>query len=285
MGFNRDNARKGVEGIEASKRSGSGGGDYTPMLTWKAGEKKFIKFLTPLSEVPTVDFYQYIIVGINEVTQKPIYRSFISPQDPGVEGHENNRDYIKDRGYMPKKRQIAVAVQVEPVYSDAGRGKKTISDWTVVNREFTRQDGTEVSVPNVGLIVQSHIFFGPLAVYAEDTDVEDFVWEVTRSGGDQNTSYVFRDRGEAPEVDLGEEVPDLDAYLTELSSEDRMRELIEHLPANWTLDQYAKKGQAKPTSRASQVQADTLDTTAPDEDSFADLRSTVASSRAKAAAK
>jgi len=229
MGFDRSKARTGVEGIEASKRSGSS--DYTPMLTWKAGEKKYIKFVTPLEEVPTVDFHPFIIVGHND-NNKPIYRSFISPQDPAVKGAEGY-DPIKDRGYAPKKRQIAVAVELEPVFQTSTKNKREITGWNVAERSFERQDGTEVTVPNVGLIVQSHIFFGSLAVFAEDTVVEDLVWEVTRSGGDQNTSYIFRDRGDAPDVELGEEVPDLDAYLDELSSEDRMRELIDPLPADW----------------------------------------------------
>lgn len=266
MGFDRSRARTGVEGIEASKKSGTS--DYTPMLTWKAGEKKYIKFVTPLEEVPTVDFHPFIIVGHND-NNKPVYRSFISPQDPAVKGAEGY-DPIKARGYAPKKRQIAVAVELEPVFKVEGK-KREIEGWNVAEREFTRQDGTEVSVPNVGLIVQSHIFFGPLAVYAEDTVVEDLVWEVTRSGGDQNTAYIFRDRGDAPEVELGEEVPDLDAYLDELSSEDRMRELIDPLPADWVLDTYAKKGKNAPVSR-SKVAAEELDTADPDADEFAALR-------------
>lgn len=280
MAFDREKARKGSAGIEASKNA-SGGGDYTPMLTWKAGEKRYIKFLTPFEEIPTVDFHNFMIVDYSD-NNKPIYRSFISPQDPGALGPEGY-DPIKTKfGLMPKKRQIAVAVELEPVYK-AGKGsKKEITDWTVAQREYTNKDDEEVTVPNVGLIVQSHIFFGPLAVYAEDTDVEDYVWEVVRSGGDQNTTYVFRERGDAPEVELDDDnVPDLDAYLSDLASEERMHQYIDHLPSDWVLDTYAEKSKkSKGRGRATAEVTAEEPGSEPETNSFDDLRSSLRKSKA-----
>ena len=248
--------RRGADAIKQSAKSG-GSGSFTPMLTWKAGEKKYVQFVTPLEEVPTVLYHNFIRVSDTD-DGRPVYRSFISRRDPALDG-PNGYDPIWDRGYPAKPRQIAVAVELEPVYGAGTGNRKKIESFSVKQREYTNKNGETVSVPAVGLIVQSHIFFGPLTTADEEGyPLSESVMLISRRGGDQNTAYDVIPVGDAIELNLPEEaMVDLDAYLDELSDEARVRELIDPLPDGWVLDRFAEKNRqakAKQNQRTAPVE-------------------------------
>lgn len=269
--------RTGADAIRQSAESRGSSKDFAPQVTWKGGETKYIQFITPLEDVPTVEMYQYMVVGHKD-NGDPIYRTFISPRDPALlSDNPDARDYLRERGLFPKRRQVALAVELEPQIETV-RGKRRPVGFTVAERTYTKEDSSELIVPAVGVIIQSHVFFSWFATFAEDYDVQDHVFKVTREGNDQNTKYNCFVEGAAVDLNLKQEdMPiNFDEYLDELSNEERMRSLVAEKPEDWVFDRYANRGKAAKTQPKARYTEDEGDSTPapPRRSRFAELRET-----------
>lgn len=247
--------RRGAEAIQAAATR-SGGGGFTPTHRFEAGETKYLQFLTPIEDVFTVLMHRFVITGYREDGNTPIYKDFISRRDEGLDGPEGYDPLIDRFGLTPSQRSIAVAVELEPVFKKQGT-KKVIDDWKVVEREYTDAEGTEHSVPNIALVVESPFtFFGHLTAIADLKPIESVIFAVKRTGKSTDTQYTFMEAGEALDGadELYEEFSeqfDLEAYLEELADEDRIKELIDPLDDDFTVSRYQKKDKKKNTSSKS----------------------------------
>lgn len=250
MAFN-----KGGEAIEhAATRSG--GGKFVPDFRWEDKETKYLQFLDPLEEWVTVLMHPFVWVPAdNEEGKRP--EKFISRRDSALDG-ESGYDLLVTRWQQnPVYRTVALAVQLE---------KKPGNKFVVATRQYEARDGTVKEVPAVGLVMQSPHTFSKHAKAQVDEgfEIEDYVWAVKRQGSSTDTTYSFSRMVEA--VELPDEVQefldeyDFDGYLEDLASEQRMRDMLGELGADWVVNQFAKKKQGgkgnKPSSSRSRKQVD-----------------------------
>jgi hypothetical protein len=194
------NFRRGAAAIEEAAKSKGGGSfrPFVPQIKWKDDkEEKFLLFLNPIEQIPVVQYHDWIPVGTGEKSNGETftrYEDFISRKDPAI---GEDYDDLTDRLDMwPKERQIAVAVELEPVIENV-KGRPRPVGFAVKTETFTRkdQDGneTEVTAPALGLVIQASAnFFGWLVSYdASQGPIEETAFQVIRRGKDQNTSYDF----------------------------------------------------------------------------------------------
>lgn len=251
------NLRKGGEEMKKAAASGGKGGTFVPNLRWKDdGEKHYVLFLSGMDDIPTVLYHKMMDCGTNPKTNKPMWRDFISRRDPNIDG-PSGYDPLADRGYSPSNRSIAIVCEMEPVL----KGGKIVS-FKPMERTFNRktEDGgsEEVTEPAIYLVIESpSTFFPNLRAFADEIGpIEDQVFCITRQGKDQNTTYApiayTGKEFEMPE-NVEEAEKRLEAYVEELASEDRMREIVESLPEDHVFNKYAKMkgGSAKSTSTKS----------------------------------
>lgn len=243
------NFRRGAEAIQAAATR-TGGGKFTPTFQWEKNETKYLMFLTPVDEIPTVLMHRFIIVGYREETGKEIYENFISRRDPALDGPEGYDPLIDRFGVQPSQRCIALAVEVTPEWS-SGSGRKTITGFDVATRQFETKDEGTKEVPNVALVIESPFtFFNQLTTLADmGENIEDSIFAVKRTGGGTDTSYTFLRVGEAFDVedDLEDFFAEFDfeEYLEELADEEKMHEWIDPLPDDATVTKYPPKGKGK----------------------------------------
>lgn len=233
------NFRKGGAAIlhnPAPPYSSSPDGSPRPQfIQWAQDEKKFIQFITPLEEIPRVKMHQFIITGARD-DGSLIYNDFVSRRDAGLDGEEGY-DPIWTRFDMPPRdRCVAAAIALEPKRDSDGK----IAGWNVATKNTRKGD----AVPEIGLITQHPSnFFSWLATFESDTGsaIQDCVFSVTRRGEKISTRYEFI-KTDFPPVDIkeySEFIPDVDAYLTHLADENRIRKLIDPLPDNAKLSRFA----------------------------------------------
>jgi hypothetical protein len=192
--------RKGAAAIaEAAERGG--GGDFrpfVPQIFWKDdGEEKFLRFLTPLDEVPLFEYHDWIPVGKGEKADGSTYtkfEQFISRKDPYI-GEEY--DDLQDRlDVDPKPRLFGIAVELEPVIETV-KGRPRPVGFEVKTRTFKRKDDEgneeEVTAPEIGIVVQaSSNFWGYLSSYDAGTGpIEDIAFQIKRRGKKTETAYDF----------------------------------------------------------------------------------------------
>lgn len=251
------NLRKGGEEMKKAATSGGKGGAFVPNLRWKDdGEKHYVLFLQNMDDIPTVLYHKMMDCGTNPRTNKPMWRDFISRRDPHIDG-PSGYDPLDDRGYKPTNRSIAIVCEMEPVLK-AGK----IDSFKPMERTFTRQaeDGSgdeEVTEAAIYLVIESPTTFFPnIRAFADEIGpIEDQVFCITRQGKDQNTTYApIAYTGK--EFEMPENVEDaekrLEAYVEELASESRMREIVESLPEGHVFNKYAnrKGGAAKAAAKS-----------------------------------
>ena len=230
------NFRKGAQVIAQSGQTNSDSGPKRPnFINWESDEKKYIQFITPLEEIPTVLMHQFIITGERD-NGSYIYNDFVSRKDPAFDG-EDGYDPIWDRfEVQPRLKSVALAAVLQPV-----RKNGKISGWEVAGKQ--RRDD---EIPDIGLIVQTPSnFFRWLTTFADDTGnaIEDCVFSVTRRGEKIATRYDFI-KTEHPAIDLSEYSEyfiDVEEYLSGLGDEDRLRSLIDPLPDNAQVSRYGGK--------------------------------------------
>jgi hypothetical protein len=233
--------------------SRSGGGAFTPTHKFEANETKYLQFL-PLPgedevQVAEVLMHRFVIIGEREDGSDK-YADFIVGKDD--ETDEYSYDPLKDRfGLKPVVRNIAVAVELEPVYTKEG-SKRVLDGWNVVTRQYEKDDET-IEVPNVALVNESpYTFYSHLIAYADLEPIGDVVFAVKRTGKSTDTSYTLMKAGPAvpnlsEEDDIAEffEAFDFVEYLENLADEDRMHDLIDDLPDDFVVTRYPPKGKAK----------------------------------------
>jgi hypothetical protein len=217
-------------------KNNAGKGRFTGQLSWQADEVKYIQIVTPEDEWVEADMYFGKLKGQTRNGKDRL--DWFVQDDP-------KSDPIAEKfNIRPKLRTLCVAVELEPQYKSGAGKRKEIVGFDLLLDEETED-------PVVGLINQSHIFYGALYTYAEDFGpVDEKVFHVRRTGGDMNTAYNFTAVGDA--IDLDEDVTDaidLDAWVEEHMSEDHY-EQIEELPEDWIFDRFQQKSAKKETSRS-----------------------------------
>lgn len=243
-GLHKDNAQ-----AKKSRRAG-----FTPHIVWKDSPKedentRFVQFLTPAAEIPSVLMHQWIMVGTRE-DGKPDYQEFISRKNRDENGdlvYEDGYDPIWDRfGIEPKERRIAVAIEMKEVIEKVnGRNKRM---GFVPDTRTYEKDGVEHTVLAVKLVNQAPFtFWNYLRELEDERPLNDYVWRIKRTGGSRDTAYSFIDAGPAVELEISDdEMVDLDAHLEHLASIDRVREMIDPLPDSAKLTRFDKaKGKGK----------------------------------------
>jgi len=248
---------RGKENLDS--RAARSGGKFMPNLKWEAGETKYIQFITPVEEIVTVLFHNFIVTGYREEDGKPIYNSFISRRDRAIDGQDGYDELIDRFEVTPSQRSIALAVELEPVFKTSGK-RKTIEGFEVAERTFENADGDEKTVPAVHLIIQSPgNFFGWLSTFADMKPIESSIFAVKRVGKTTDTRYDWMETDAEPidlEGILDEVEFDFDAYLENLADEDRMRELIGPLPDDFKVNPYQqKKGKGGGGGKSTRTQA------------------------------
>lgn len=188
--------RRGSAAISAAQESNKGSGfkPFCPNIAWtKDREEKYVIFLNPADEIPTVDLHEWIVVGHTK-GGKPLYEQFLSRKDPAI---GESTDDIEDRlGQKAKSRTIGVAVELEPTFSTV-KGRQRPTGFKVKTDTYERKlegGGTqEVTYPVLGVVVQSPLnFYGWLGSFNEGTaNIEETPLHVLRRGKDTNTAYDF----------------------------------------------------------------------------------------------
>lgn len=239
---------KGSAAIEKAAQR-SMGNKFVPVIRWDDKETKYLQFLQPLEEWVTVLMHPFVwIEADNEDGKLPAM--FISRRDPELDGESGYDPLVTRFKQQPVYRTIALAVELE-------KKSKTSKTYEVVKRQYETRDGETKEVPNVGLVIQSPHTFSKHAKAQVDEgfEIEEYVWAVKRQGASTDTTYSFSrmvDAVELPEeVDEFLEEYDFDAYLEDLASEQRMRDLVDTLPDDWVVNQFAKKKQTKQRSGSS----------------------------------
>jgi len=208
--------RTGSAEIEKASRA-KGGGKYTPFIYWKESkERKFLAFVTPIEEVPTLNVHPFV--------QTPNGKRFFvcRKNDFLLEDSGGACVLCDEHNEKPVTRNAAVAVVLEPV-EEKVNGKKKITGFELKMRTFERKDGTEETVPEVGMVVQAASnFFMPLASFTtRKGDITDYPLEVERIGKDQKTSYQFYEYPDDMRPDLSEykdEIPNIIDWISEKGS-------------------------------------------------------------------
>jgi hypothetical protein len=238
------NFRKGAQVIAQSGQKRESGTPRPNFVNWEPDEKKYIQFITPLEEIPTVLMHQFIITGERD-NGSYVYNDFVSRKDPAFDG-EDGYDPIWDRfEVQPRLKSVALAAVLQPKRS-AGK----ITGWELASK--ARRDDT---IDDIGLIVQTPAnFFRWLTTFADDTGnaIEDCVFSVTRRGEKISTRYDFV-KTEHPAIDLSayaENFPDVEAYLGGLGDEDRLRSLIDPLPDTAMVSRYGGKNTTETNSQS-----------------------------------
>jgi hypothetical protein len=192
------NFRRGVAAMNQAQESSNkgGGGQFTfvPNIGWKNDrEEKYIAFLNPAEEIPTVDLHEWIPVGTRE-NGSEIFEWFLSRRDAAI---GESYDDIEDRlGRKARVRSIGVAVELEPTFSMVN-GRKRPTGFQVKTETFDRKvegGGTEeVVAPVIGFVIQSPLnFYGWVGTFSEsEAPIEETPLKVVRRGKDQNTAYDF----------------------------------------------------------------------------------------------
>lgn len=209
------NFRRGVAAMNAaSESSGNGSLPFVPNIGWREDrEEKYILFLNPAEEIPTLDLHEWIEVGRRE-NGKPIYEWFISRKDAAIgESYDDIEDRLERKARI---RSVAVAVELEPTLTMVN-GRKRPTGFEVKTTSFERKtDGgtEEAHAPVIGFVIQSPLnFYGWVGTFSEsEAPIEETPIKVVRRGKDQNTAYDF-----TPYIDQQVDFTNLIQYLDGVS--------------------------------------------------------------------
>lgn len=185
--LNLSDFNRGANAIkEAAKGSGRKGG-FAPQISWEVGEEKFVKFLLPIEESPTVSIHEWIDCGERD-NGKTDWGFFLARTDP-VLGEDH--DPLTAKGSTPRKRVMSAAVELEAVTEVVGKRNKPVG-FSVLTSEYERKtdDGTEtVTQPGVGYISQASAnFFQILVAHDENGEFDGTVFRVKRT---DDKTYMF----------------------------------------------------------------------------------------------
>lgn len=187
--------RKGLQ-PEPSRDNGSRNPfpGFVRNIQWtKDREEKYIAFLNPVTEMTEIMHHSFIPVGTWK-SGKPRYEEFIARTDPSV--GETTDDLTDRLNRRPAKRDIAIAVELEPTYTTVN-GRKRPTGFVVKTETFERkkEDGSteEVEAPVIGPVIQSRRnFYGWVGSFDDSTaEIEKTPLQVIRRGTNQDTAYDF----------------------------------------------------------------------------------------------
>jgi hypothetical protein len=245
-------------GIAALKSSGGGGGSrtFTPFIKWEDGEEKFVAILNRIEDVPKIFVHEFIQVDEGERqdgSKYPIFAEFLDRTAPPIGEDE---DPLTEKGSQPRERNLAVAVELEPIMGKGRNGRNRPTGFEVKTKEFKRRifkddedtgKTEDVTAPSIGFIMQSGSnFFGYLGEYNEsDGPHEDVPFRIKRAGGDKNTQYHWKPY-EDQELDLSNVVDyiegisylrgDLDEIVAEITEKELDDAAAAHLIASKMLE-------------------------------------------------
>ena len=251
----------GAEGAAKATAASSGGGKkFTTNFFWKAGDKRYVQFLTEYEGIPTLPMH---------IVKQPGLKWLANFVDPRAWHGEDADNALVEVGAQPSLKRLAVAVEVVPIMGTKN-GRKVPVGWEPATRTFTRKNGEEVTVPNVGVIINTQTLYAHVDNYYEDNGtITDAVFSITRNGSDTSTSYsVTPQKGEPVEVtdELLNEI-DLAEYCESMADSAAIRELVESAPDGFEFDYSQRDKPAKSKSKKAQapVEDDEWDD-GPDED-------------------
>jgi len=200
---------------ESARRKGR----YTPFIYWtENNESKYLAFLTPIEEVPTIQVHPFIPTPGGKRLFVCRKNAFLLEESGGV------CPLCDDHDEKPVTRQVALAVELKPIEKRES-GRKQITGFSVLMDEFEKQDGSTATAPHVGMVIQaSSNFWMPLSSFTtRKGDITEYVLEVQRVGKDQKTIYQFFEYNGDSRPDLSEfedDVPDLIEWIAEKGSEE-----------------------------------------------------------------
>lgn len=216
--------RTGVSNIR-SAAEGGGNAPFTPFISWKDDDVKYLAFVTPAEEIPQVRFHNFVEIPTEDGTR---YATFMCRKDPAWKEESGNTcklcDYV---GHKAQERFCAVAVELEPT---SFKGKKP-TEFAVKMRQS--DDGREF--PVWGIIIQSSkLFYNRLAAFNEKDPIDEVVYEVTRDGTGVDTEYHFYPFDARPDLSEFEDfIPGLVDILDEMGSESKYEEeLVDVVPGS-----------------------------------------------------
>lgn len=195
--------RRGAEEIAKAKSKASSGGftPFAPEIFWgKDGAKRYVLFLNPITEIPTVDMINMIPIQkkVGDQTRE-FYERVIARTDPSV--GENSDPMNKDWDYRIQDYCVAVAVELEPTVEEV-RGRARPTGFAIKLNEYTRRvrdedtgdltdDTEDVTVPAIGFIHQSpHNFFNMVTAFdSENAEIERTPLKITQVGEKTDTAF------------------------------------------------------------------------------------------------
>jgi hypothetical protein len=227
--------RRGADAIAKAQEKAKSGGTFrpfTPSLFWKDdGDEKYLLFLNPLADIPTVEMISFIPVvqKKGDGTKYTSYEQVIARTDSAI--GEDEDPMVSEWDGKPRETCVAVAVELEPTFEEVVKGDKTYKrptgfevKTTTFERRIRDDDGEltddteEVEAPAVGFITQSPTnFFNVVTSFDSNTaPIEDTAVRITRVGKDTSTVYSI-DGFEDLEIDLAGLVDCVDgiSYLSE----------------------------------------------------------------------
>jgi hypothetical protein len=227
--------RRGAEAIAKAQEKKSSGSfrPFTPSLFWKSDkDEKFLLFLNPMTDIPTVDLIGFIPVENKKAdgTKYTSYEQVIARTDEAI--GEDTDKMVTDWEAQPKETSIAVAVELEATFEEVegrdGKVRKRPTGFEVATTEYTRRirdddgeltdDTEEVEAPVIGFITQSpHNFWNVITSFdAQTAPIEETAVRVTRVGDSTSTTYTV-DGFPDQQIDLAGLVDCIEgvSYLTE----------------------------------------------------------------------
>lgn len=217
----------GLSGLRqgpAYLKPSSGGGKFTPYISWSDGDAKTILFCSTVDEIAKVRIHNFVKVksdndrGFN-------YETFMCRKDPAWVEESSGECYLCDvLGHKAQERHCAIAVELDVQMKP---NQPVVQSASVALKTFKRDDGTEVNYPQWGLIIQGYKnFFNYFTAFgAKYGSINQTMFDVSRVGGDEHTSY--------PIVALaGTDIPDLSPY------EDQIPTLVEVLEKLGSKEKY-----------------------------------------------
>jgi hypothetical protein len=237
--------RRGAAAVQESlDKAKSGGGDFKPFVPnifWTDPEKdadnseRYIMFLNPIEDIPKVDLIDYVPAGSGKRADGSKYTRFdqvIARTDPAI-GEEKD-PMVETWDAEPKEKLIAVAVELEPTFTEV-KGRKRPTGFAVLTNSFERrirdekgdltEETEEVTTPVVGFVTQSpHNFFNLVTSFdQQNAPIEETAIKVSRL--DSKTYKI--DGYEDQTVDL----TDLIDYIEGISylSEEDLDELLNRI--------------------------------------------------------
>lgn len=207
-------------GTENMKTTG-GAGRFTPFISWSDGDAKTIAFLTPAEQIAKVKIHNF--VKIPDDSQKGFHwATFMCRKDPAWAEESGNQCILCDTvGHKPKEQNVGIAVELNAITKP---GSAMVVGLEPVIKTFTRQDGTEGSTPQWGLVIQSfgnfwNYFYARAKKYGEIVGV---AYDISRVGNDKTTTYVIDALNNIEVPDLSEyNIPELADVLESMGSAEK----------------------------------------------------------------